>query len=174
MVFEMRFVRSAYAQVLAHEVKKVVRMLRSIPADRFDVRGHDCGWTARELAEGMVTHLRRIDSLANRSAPCRPPRGPRTRGAMLLDLETHFLGASAAIERLPSERWGEVVSSPLDPRMRARRGELLWLALREMVRHDRHFALHLQGGCPSVGRGEGDGGSRVLTREPIEPTLASA
>ena len=43
MVFTVFFVRQAYAQVLAHELKRVVRMLRAFPAERFDAREPGCG-----------------------------------------------------------------------------------------------------------------------------------
>jgi len=174
MVFETRFVRCAYAQVLAHEMKQAVRMLRALPMDRLDVRGHDCGWTGRELAEGLVAHMRRIDAIASGSTPAPAPRGPRTRGSMLLDLETHFLGAIAAIERLSSDRWSEVTDAPHAPHLRARRGELLWLALREWIRHERHLAHHVHGGCGWSRRvGEG-GGHPVVAHEPLEPVSVSA
>ena len=49
MVFEMFFVRRAYAEILAHELKKTVRMLRTVPTERFDAREAGCGASARPV-----------------------------------------------------------------------------------------------------------------------------
>jgi len=147
MVFEMLFVRQAYSQVLAHELKKIVRMLRAFPVERFDDRTLGCADSARELAVDFVHHVRRIDEIAHGRAasPLRP--GLRNRGEILLDLETAYLGAHAALITLPALRWGDVVAAPAElwPCRQARRGELLWMALRELIRHDRHFAMHMRG-----------------------------
>jgi len=147
MVFEMFFVRRAYAEILAHELKKTVRMLRAVPAERFDVREAGCGASARELAMGVVRHVRRIDEIAygGGARPFRPD--VPSRGEIMLELETAFLGAQAALAMLPSARWAEVIPAPIGlPAIRqGRRGELLWLALRELIRHDNHFAAHVRG-----------------------------
>ena len=147
MVFEMFFVRRAYAEILAHELKKTVRMLRTVPPERFDAREADCGASARELAMGVVRHVRRIDEIAygGGARPFRPD--VPSRGQILLELETAFLGAQAALATLPAARWAEVVPAPIGlPALRqGRRGELLWLALRELIRHDHHIAVHVRG-----------------------------
>jgi len=147
MVFEMLFVRQAYTQVLAHELKKIVRMLRAFPVERFDERSLGCADSARDLATDFVRHVRRIDEIAHGRAPLPLRPGIRNRGDILLELETAWLGAHAALTTLPALRWGDVVSAPAElwPCRQARRGELLWMALRELIRHDRHFALHLRG-----------------------------
>jgi hypothetical protein len=146
MVFEMFFLRRAYTEILAHELKKTVRMLRTVPVERFDVREAGCGPSARELAMGVVRHVRRIDEIAF-GGGVRPfrPDAPN-RGEILLELETAFLGAQAALATLPAARWAEVVPAPIGlPTIRqGRRGELLWLALRELIRHDHHFAVHVR------------------------------
>jgi hypothetical protein len=162
MVFEIPFVRQAYTQVLAHEMKTAVRMLRAFPQEQLDARGTGCGHSARELAEGFIGHLRRLDAVASGSDWSPAPRGARTRGAILLELESCFLGAHAALESLPAAHWNEVVLSPrgLAPWGQARRGELLWMALRGLARHNRHFSLHLRGGCHGSGFDGADGGAR--------------
>ena len=146
MVFEMFFVRRAYAEILAHELKKTVRMLRAVPAERFDAREAGCGASARELAMGVVRHVRRIDEIAYGGGvrPFRPDVPGR--GEILLELETAFLGAQAALAMLPVERWREVIPAPIGlPAIRqGRRGELLWLALRELIRHDHEFHAHVR------------------------------
>ncbi len=161
MVFEMQFVRKAYTQVLAHEMKKLVRMLRMFPVERFDHRDTGCGHTARELAESCVAHLRRIGAIASGEPMLALASGPRTRGSILLELETTYLGAHVALTTLPAARWGDLVRTPpgLKSLSQARRGELLWLALRELGRHDQHFSMHLHSEC----RGDGNtsGGRRV-------------
>jgi len=147
MVFELFFVRQAYTQVLAHELKKIVRMLRAFPAECLDDRRQDCVYSARELAVEFVHRVRRIDEIAY-GRPITPPRaGGLSRGEILLELETAYLGAHAALITLPASRWGEVIPAPAEMAIcrQARRGELLWFALRELIRHDRHFALHMRG-----------------------------
>lgn len=145
MVFEMFFVRRAYAAILGHELKKTVRMLRTVPAERFDVRETGCGASARELAMGVVRHVRRIDEIAygGGARPFRPD--VPSRGEILLELETAFLGAQAALAMLPTARWAQVIPAPIGlPALRqGRRGELLWLALRELIRHNHEFATHV-------------------------------
>ena len=163
MVFEMRFVRRAYTQLLAHEMKKVVRMLRAFPLEQLDERDTGCGRSARELAEGFIAHLRRLDAIASGADWELPARGPRTRGSILLELEACYLGTYAALDALSPMRLSEVIASPrgLSPWSRARRGELLCTALRHLVRHTRHFSLHLRGECRHTHFGGHDGGSRV-------------
>lgn len=146
MVFEMFFVRRAYAEILAHELKKTVRMLRAVPTERFDAREAGHSPSARELAMGVVRHVRRIDEIAygGGARPFRPD--VPSRGEILLELETSFLGAQAALATLPPARWAEVIPAPIGlPALRqGRRGELLWLALRDLIRHDHDFAVHVR------------------------------
>ena len=146
MVFEMSLVRRAFAEILAHELRKTVRMLRAVPAERFDTRESGGDASARELAMGVVRHVRRIDEIAfgGGARPFRPD--VPSRGEILLELETAFLGAQAALATLPGARWEEVVPAPIGlPSLRqGRRGELLWLALRELIRHDQQFATHVR------------------------------
>ena len=75
------------------------------------------------------------------------------RGEILLELETAFLGAQAALATMPVARWAEVVPAPIGlPSMRqGRRGELLWLALRELIRHDHEVAVHVRNVVRNVG-----------------------
>ncbi len=175
MVFEMQFVRKAYTQVLAHEMKKLVRMLRAFPIERFDHRDSGCGHTARELAESSVAHLRRIGSIAYGEPAQVIATGPRPRGSILLELETTYLGAHAALTSLPAARWGDVVPTPagLKSLSKARRGELLWLALRELGRHDQHFSMHLNCEC-QVGGNTGGGRRRATAPERQEEIAFSA
>jgi hypothetical protein len=154
MVFKVFFVRRAYTQVLAHELKRIVRMLRAFPADRFDARESGCGESARELAMGVVRHVRRIDEIAYGFATHPMRTAVPSRGEILLALESAFLGAHSALATLPASRWEDVVQAPIgfSTLRQARRGELLWLALRELIRHNHHFALHVRGAV------HGDGG----------------
>src|SRR5262245_40020036 len=170
MFFELYFVRQAYTQVLAHELKKVVRMLRAFPVERLDVRELGCTETARDLALGFVEHVRRIDEIAYGHAATAARPGLHTRGEILLELETAYLGAHAALETLPATRWSELVDAPAGLSMlrHARRGELLWLALRQLIKHDRHFALHMRG----VTHGDGGGTRREPVTEPVPAELA--
>jgi len=146
MVFEMFFVRRAYSEILAHELKKTVRMLRAVPVERFDARAAVCGASARELAMGVVRHVRRIDEIAYGSGTGSCRTGVPSRGEIMLELETAFLGAHTSLATLPAARWREVVPAPigLSALRQGRRGELLWLALRELIRHDHHFAMHVR------------------------------
>ena len=175
MVLELQFVRNTYTQVLAHEMKKVLRMVRQYPENRFDERHDACGHTARELAELSVEHLRRIESIASDEPEAFGSSGPRPRGAILLDLETSFLRARSSLASLPRGCWSEVIAAPpgLASWTQARRGELLWLALREMAHHHRHFANHVKLGC-QVGPHD-DGGRRVNAPGlPIDPVAVGA
>jgi hypothetical protein len=96
---------------------------------------------------GFLRHVRRIDEIAygNGIGPFRS--GVPSRGEIMLELETAFLGAHTALATLPAARWMDVVPAPIgfSTLRQGRRGELLWLALRELIRHDQHFALHVRG-----------------------------
>jgi len=169
MSFELHSERQAYVEVLEHEVKKVVRMIRAFPADRLERRDPDCARSARELAAEFVTRVWQIEELTYGRVAAPFAAASRTRADILLELETAAMSAVASLSSLPSSRWGEVVEAPpaLQPWRQARRGELLWRSLREMVRHDRHFALHLRAA-------RHDGGSAQRTAPSPEPldTLA--
>lgn len=167
MVFGMFFVRRAYAQVLAHELRRSVRMLRSIPAERFDAREPDCGESARELAMGAVRHVRRIDEIAYGFGTHPMRLVAPSRGELLLALESAFLGAHSALATLPASRWADIIPAPIGfLRLRqARRGELLWLALRDLIRHNHHFSLHARGAA------HGDGGPSPTACEPATGEL---
>ena len=61
MVLEMQFVRNTYAQLLSHEMKKVLRVVRQYPQHRFDQVEGACGNTARELERyDMQARIRTI------------------------------------------------------------------------------------------------------------------
>src|SRR5262245_54391150 len=64
MSFELHSERQAYVEVLEHEVKKVVRMIRAFPPAAFEQRDPDCARSPRELAAEFETHVRRIEELA--------------------------------------------------------------------------------------------------------------
>ena len=83
----------------------------------------------------------------------------RTRGGILLEFELASASAREELMRTPPFRWAEVIDAPADLASwrQGRRGELLWLALREMVRHSRHLARHLS----EVKDGEGGSGPRI-------------
>jgi hypothetical protein len=175
MVLEMQFVRRTYSQVLAHEMKRVLRMVRQYPHERFDQRETACGHTARELAEASVVHLRCIDALASDEPIARASKGTRPRGTILLDLETSYLSAHSSLASMSRGCWSEIVAAPagLATWSQARRGELLWLALRQMANHHRHFANHMRFECQ--GGGDDGGGRRADTPEmPIESVAVGA
>lgn len=169
-MFALQSERQAYTEVLQHEVKKVVRMVRAFPPHSFDERHPDCGMSARELAGGFVRHMRRIEELASGVRPESPYAESRTRGGLLLEFELASASAQETLLRVPPFRWGEVMDAPQDlaPWRQGRRGELLWLALREMVRHSRHFARHL-----GESRDGGDGDARRMD-PPVETIGLSA
>ena len=146
MVFQMSFVRRAYAQVLTCELKMIVRMLRAVPAERFDAREPVGGTSARELAMGIVAWVRRIHEIAHGPGVHTVRTHARSRGEILLALESAYLGAHSALATLPAAHWQEVIPAPIGlPTLRqGRRGELLWQSLRELVRHGRHFGLHVR------------------------------
>jgi hypothetical protein len=157
-------------------MKKVLRMVRQYPVDRFDQRGNGCGHTARELAEQSVAHLKRIDAIASDERVTRSATGPRPRGAILHDLETSYFSAHSSLASLSRACWSDPVRAPrgLDRWSQARRGELLWLALRELARHHRHLAMHMRFECPN-GSGDDDGSRSPITpMTPQEPVAIGA
>ena len=165
MSFEMHAERQAYAEVLEHELKQVVRMLRAFPVDRFELRDPECGHSARELALQFVAHANGIEDIASRSVMPHEPITACTRTDIQLKFETAALGAYAALLTPCAGRWDELLEAPasLAPWRHARRGELLWIALRAFVRHDRHFAIHLRAA------GHDDGGRRThRSRVPVD------
>jgi hypothetical protein len=176
MVLEIPVVRQAYDQVLTHEVRQAVRKLRALPLTRLDDRRSGCGRTLREMAEGFVTRLRRIDAIAFGHASGHVPAGPRPLGVILVDLETSFLGAHTSLAAMTPAQWGELVQAPraLSGWSQARRGELLWLALRELIRHGRHFSLHVRAECLGLPAGDDDLQGRPSEFEPMEPVGAGA
>ncbi len=152
-MIEAQCERQAYIEVLQHETTKIVRMVRAFPAHTFDRRHPDCGMSAHELTAGFVRHARRIEAIANGDQTVPPFAEARTRGGLLLEFELACTHVRESLERMPAFRWAAVMDAPagLAPWRQGRRGELLWLALREMSRHSRHFARHLgeigQGGA---------------------------
>ena len=144
MVHEMQTERQAYAEVLEHEVKKVLRMLRTFPADRFERLMPESGASPRDLARDFAVQVRRIHELISGRRSEDGARATHTRAGIMLELETEYLGAYLALDAMPPFRWSEVVPAParLAPWRQARRGELLWLALRELARHARRLSLH--------------------------------
>lgn len=170
---ELHSERQAYTEVLEHEVKKVVRILRAFPSERFEERDPECLRTARELAGEFVAHVRGIEEISHGRIAPNTPATARTRGGILLELETAAMAASAALTLMPAARWGEVMEAPtaLTPWRQARRGELLWLALREMVYHYRHFALHLKATRPDAGL---DRERAISGREPLDALMFGA
>jgi hypothetical protein len=169
VAYELTSEREAFAEVLEHEIKKVVRLVRAFPIARFDRRHPECNRSACELAREFAGHVRRLEELAT-GRTAEPARGTlQTRGEILLDLELAYLGTHMALRAMPPFRWGQVIDVPagLAPWRQARRGELLWLALREMVRHDRHFALHLT----SARDGDSGHGGEPLRSRGVRPVL---
>ena len=172
MVLEMQFVRNTYAQLLAHEMKKVLRLVRHYPPEQFDKIQGACGNSARELAEVSVAHLRRIEAISTDEPMGRIAIGPRARGAILQDLEASFLNVHSSLTSLPRHHWAEIVRTPpgLDFWTQARRSELLWLALRQMAAHHKHFSMHSRLGC-NGGRNDDYGCSADTPELPIESVV---
>jgi hypothetical protein len=93
-----------------------------------------------------------------------------------MDLETSFLGAHTSLAGLTPAQWGEVVPAPrgLSTWSQARRGELLWLALRELLRHSRHLSLHVRAECLGLPARDDDRLGPPAVLEPGEPVGAGA
>lgn len=152
-MLEAQCERQAYIDVLQHETNKIIRMVRAFPAHTFDRRHPDCGMSAHELTAGFVRHARRIEALCGSGSNGSEFAEARTRGGLLLEFELACTHVREALEHMPAFRWAAVMDAPagLAPWRQGRRGELLWLALRELSRHSRHFSRHLgeagQGGA---------------------------
>jgi hypothetical protein len=147
VVCEIESERQTYAEVLEQEVKQVLRMVRAFPADRFERRDPECGVSARDLARELASHVRRIEEIACGRRQDAGSADTDSRGGILREIEAVFLGTYMTLDAMPAARWTEVIPSPagLAPWQHARRGELMWLALRELARHIRHLAFHLGG-----------------------------
>lgn len=172
VVLELASEREAYAEVLEHEVKKAIRMLRALPAGDFERRDPDGCATALELAGEFAARVRRIEELASvrRAEPA--PSAGQTRPGVIQDLETACMGGVLALDAMPPYRWHEVIAAPagLAPWGQARRGELLWLALHDLARHQQRFALRLRSA-----RDRGDGPRHAACApEPRIPLAAGA
>jgi hypothetical protein len=176
MVLEIPLIRQAFDQVLTNEIRKVIRALRAFPIGRLDERGSSCGRTPRELAEGFVTRLQRISKLANGHVAEHAVTRARPRGAILMDLEIAFIGAHSSLEAATPAQWSEVIPTPrgLSPWHQARRGELLWLALHDLMRHHHHFTLHAKSECTWMPRRDDGRTGPPAVLEPLAPIGAGA
>ena len=149
-MLDLRTERQTFIEVLDHESQRIIRMVRSFPVAQFERRHADCGMSAHDLVTGFVRHARRLESLAKGPEVGDPFASARTRGGLLLEYELAVTHVRETLAEMPAFRWSELMPAPRDlaPWDQGRRGELMWLALREMSRHARHFARHLRESDP--------------------------
>ena len=137
--------RELFAEVLEREFRSCSRMLRAFPTDRLDERASDCACSARELAARFVERERAMHQVLFGAAGAGPPPG-----ASLYEIQCRLEATHertlAGLVALTEAGWRETVPAPAGLGIwdRARRGELLWLALKDLIRDDAHFALHLR------------------------------
>jgi hypothetical protein len=138
--------RALFADGLEREFESGRRRLRSFPPDRVDETMADCPCTARQIAARMLEQQRAVLEIVVKGRSRTVP-GP---GASLLELLARYEAAHAearlALAELSDAQWEETIETPpaLSYGKQGRRGELLWLALRGMMRDGVHFSVHLR------------------------------
>lgn len=138
--------RSLLADVLEREYRNALRMLNAFPAHRLADRPPDCQRSARELAWAFVERERlMLYVLRGRTAGI-GERAPDSLHAIVTEYESVHRESRAALARVTREQWQESIRGPvgLTGWERGRRGELLWMAWKELVHHVAHFACHLR------------------------------
>ena len=163
MNLEMVSERQALAEVLEQQVKELARLVRAFPRERFHVRHDACGRTPRDLAAALALQLRHMEELAAGRPAWHVPGELRTPGGIVSEMVSVHFELAATLRDMAPFRWHEVVPAGATvARVRqARRGELLWLELRELVRMGRQLGRQL--GTPP--------GADIL---PDEPESAAA
>ena len=86
-MLDLRTERQTFIEVLDHESRRIIRMVRSFPVAQFERRHADCGMSAHDLVTGFVRHARRLESLAKGPEVGDPFASARTRGGLLLEYE---------------------------------------------------------------------------------------
>jgi hypothetical protein len=134
-----------FAEVLEREFSNSMQMLREFPPDRLDDRPRDCEKSARDLAIGFLERERTIHHVL-RGRPTDRVAPPSSLMEIVGNYEQAHRETRETLASLTTEDWGESIRGPVGLGMwdRARRGELLWLALKELIAQDSHFAVHLR------------------------------
>ncbi len=138
--------RGLFAQLLERECRNTTRMLKAFPRGRLDERPADCPRSGREMAWAFVERERLMLYVLRGRTTGIGVDAPASMDAILAaHAETHR-DARDALAQVTAAQWDETLSGPagLGHWERARRGELLWMALRELVHHGAHFAIHLR------------------------------
>ncbi len=153
------------------ECLNVQRLLRSFPVARLDDRLPGCHDSAREVAVRFVGHHHTLAQLVLGPSPGRLHVGPASLQRVHAELDESRRHLQRALARLAPAQWGELirVSLAVGPWERARRGELLWIALKDMVREASHFAIHLRAALAHEAA-ERDRGARMLRRAGLGAT----
>ena len=135
-----------FTEVLEREFTSAMQMLREFPADRLDDRPRDCEKSARELAIGFLERERAIHHVLRGRPADRGAAAPSSLHEIVGTFEAAHRETRETLANLTAEDWGESIRGPVGLGMwdRARRGELLWLALKELIAQDSHFAVHLR------------------------------
>jgi hypothetical protein len=138
--------RRLLLEVLEREFRSAVRMMRVFPPDRLDQHPTDCPLTARQLAWRFVEWERLVHYvLLGRTSGTALP-APGSMFEIVRAYEATHRETRAALLRMSQARWLETIRGPVsaDRWERGQRGELLWMAWKELTLQGEHFAAHLR------------------------------
>ena len=135
--------RQLLTEALEREFGNALRMLKAYPAERLDDRPADCPRSGREMAWALVERERRMHYVLCGPAAGLDAHAPESLAAILAAYESAHHETRAA---LTPAQWREPLHGPvgMGPWERARRGELLWMAWKDLVHHAAHLAVHLR------------------------------
>jgi hypothetical protein len=138
--------RALFSEIFEREFESWRRRLSSFPVDHADDRLTDCPCTARELAARLLERQRTLlDIVGGSGARIAPGRGASP-SEMLGLYESAHAETRRMLAALSDTQWQETIASPVGLVLweRARRGELLWLGLKDLIRQGAHFGVHLR------------------------------
>lgn len=138
--------RRVLAEALEREFSKAIRMMRAFPYGCFNEEPTVCPRTGRDLAWGFVRREHLLHYVISGRMTEIAATAPSSLHEILVAYEEARRETRERLGLLTRDRWNEVLRGPagLGRWERARRGELLWMALRDLVHHGEHFALHLR------------------------------
>ncbi len=138
--------RGLFAQLLEREYRNTARMLRAFPRGRLDEKPADCPRSGRAMAWAFVERERLMLYVLRGRTTGIGVDAPASMDEILAAHAEAHRDTRTALSQVTAAQWDETLSGPAGLRHweRARRGELLWMALRELVHHGAHFAIHLR------------------------------
>lgn len=146
MVYVESSERQLLTGVLEREFRNAVRMMRAFPAAHVDDIPNDCSRSGRDLAWAFVERERLMHYVVRGQMGAMGQPAPPTLHDILTAYEDAHHETRTALLRLSPELWSETIRGPAGIGVweRGRRGELLWMAWKDLVHHSTHFAAHLR------------------------------